>query len=122
MTAPCRACAQPTVLCLACTKTIGRSAVPWIVLLVAIGVTASYFLPAAALPAVIGLVSTAVMALIAMVTGITGTREKEDRPEFAVINDLIKRLNQKDPPVQVTVDVPDPAPTSAELASAEAPP
>jgi hypothetical protein len=62
------------------SKVIGKTAVPWIVLLVIVGVASSAFLPAASLPAVIGLVSTAVMAMISMLSGITGTSEKEEKP------------------------------------------
>lgn len=85
------------------SKYIGKSAIPWIVLLVIVGVVSSAFLPTESLPAVIGLVSTAVMALIGMLTGITGTKDKEEKPEFKVINELINRLDRKEPPM--TVDV-----------------
>lgn len=61
------------------SKYIGKSAIPWIVLLVIVGVVSSYFLESSSLPAVIGLVSTASMALITMLSGITGTKDnKED--------------------------------------------
>lgn len=79
------------------SKYIGKTAIPWIVLLVVVGVTSSAFLESSTLPAVIGLVSTAVMALIGMLTGITGTKEKEEKPEFKVIQELINRLDRKDP-------------------------
>lgn len=79
------------------SKYIGKSAIPWIVLLVIVGVISSAFLESSTLPAVIGLVSTAVMALIAMLNGITGTKEKEEKPEFKVIQDLISRLDQREP-------------------------
>lgn len=61
------------------SKVIGKTAVPWIVLLVIVGVASSAFLPSASLPAVIGLVSTAVMAMISMLSGITGTSDKEEK-------------------------------------------
>lgn len=86
------------------SKKIGRTAIPWIVLLVVVGVAASAFLPSESLPAVIGLVSTAVMALIGMLTGITGTKDKEEKPEYKVINELIQRLDQKEPPMRVDVE------------------
>lgn len=86
------------------SKVIGRNAIPWIVLLVVVGVIASAFLDASSLPAVIGLVSTAVMALIGMLTGITSTKDKEDKPEFKVINELITRLDKPDQPMSVTVE------------------
>lgn len=79
------------------SKYIGRSAIPWIVLLVVVGVVAAAFLPTEALPAVIGLVSTATMALIAILTGITGASPKQEKPEFQVIQNLIERLDQREP-------------------------
>ncbi len=86
------------------SKYIGKSGIPWIVLLVIVGIVASAFLPTESLPAVIGLVSTAVMALITMLAGITGTKEKEEKPEFKVINELISRLDDANDPMTVVVD------------------
>lgn len=86
------------------SKYIGKSAIVWIVLLVIVGVAASAFLKAESLPAVIGLVSTAVMALITMLAGITGTKDKEEKPEFKVINELIQRLDDANEPMTVIVD------------------
>lgn len=86
------------------SKYIGKSAIPWIVLLVIVGVVSSAFLPSESLPAVIGLVSTAVMALITMLASITGTKEKEEKPEFKVINELIQRLDEANEPMTVVVD------------------
>lgn len=86
------------------SKYIGKTAIPWIVLLVIVGVISSAFLSIEALPAVIGLVSTAVMAMIGMLTNITGTKEKEEKPEFKVINELIQRLDAANQPMSVVVD------------------
>ena len=86
------------------SKYIGKTAVPWIVLLVIVGVVSAAFMDAASLPAVIGLVSTAVMALITMLATITGTKEKEERPEFTVIKELIDRLDDANEPMDVTVE------------------
>lgn len=86
------------------SKYIGKTAIPWIVLLVIVGVASSAFLSTEALPAVIGLVSTAVMAMIGMLTNITGTKEKEEKPEFKVINELIQRLDEANQPMSVVVD------------------
>lgn len=86
------------------SKYIGKSAIPWIVLLVIVGVVSSAFLPSDSLPAVIGLVSTAVMALITMLASITGSKEKEEKPEFKVINELIQRLDEANEPMTVIVD------------------
>lgn len=86
------------------SKYIGKSAIPWIVLLVVVGVVSSAFLPNETLPAVIGLVSTVVMALITMLANITGTKEKEEKPEFKVINELIRRLDEANEAMSVHVD------------------
>lgn len=86
------------------SKYIGKSALPWIVLLVIVGVASSAFLSIEALPAVIGLVSTAVMAMIAMLTNITSTKEKEEKPEFKIIQELIKQLDESNEPMSVVVD------------------
>ena len=87
------------------SKYIGKSGIPWIVLLVIVGVVASAFLPTQSLTAVIGLVSTAVMALITMLASITGTKEKEEKPEFKVINELINRLDTATAPEPMSVVV-----------------
>lgn len=86
------------------SKVIGKTAVPWIVLLVIVGVVSSAFLPSESLPAVIGLVSTAVMAMISMLSGITGTREKEEKPEIEIIKSLIKQLDESREPMNVELD------------------
>lgn len=87
------------------SKYVGKTAIPWIVLLVIVGVVSSAFLPTESLPAVIGLVSTAVMALITMLAGITGTKDKEEKPEFKVINELINRLDAATTPEPMSVVV-----------------
>ena len=86
------------------SKVIGKTAIPWIVVLVVVGVFSAAYLPSESLPAVIGLVSTAVMAMISMLAGITGTKDKEEKPEFTVIKNLIERLDQKEDPMRVTVE------------------
>jgi hypothetical protein len=86
------------------SKYIGKSAIPWIVLLVVVGVVSSRYLPTESLPAVIGLVSTAVMALITMLAGITGTKEKEEKPEIEIIKSLIKQLDAAREDMKVEID------------------
>jgi hypothetical protein len=86
------------------SKRIGTTAIPWIVLLVVVGVTASAFLPMDALPAVIGLVSTAAMALISMLSGITGTNDKEEKPEYALLHELVQRMDKDEEPMSVTIN------------------
>lgn len=85
------------------SKSIGKAALLWIFLLVLVGVGASAFLPTDALPAVIGLVATATMALIQMVSGIVTETKKEEKPEVAIIRELIARLDQREPPMRVDV-------------------
>ena len=86
------------------SKAIGKDALLWIFLLVLVGVAASAFLPSEALPAVIGLVATATMALIQMVNGIVNETKKEEKPEVAIIKELIARLDQREPAMRVDVD------------------
>lgn len=86
------------------SKAIGKDALLWIFLLVLVGVGASAFLDANALPAVIGLVATATMALIQMVSGIVNEVKKEEKPEITIIKELISRLDQKEPPMRVDVE------------------
>lgn len=83
---------------------IGRYGILIIFALVVVGVVAALMLPSEALTPVVGLVSTAVMALIAMLSGITGTKDKEEKPEFKVISNLIERLDQREPPMKVDVE------------------
>jgi hypothetical protein len=88
-------------------KAIGKTAIVWIFLLVLVGVVSSAFLAAEALPAVIGLVATATMALIQMVNGIVNEAKKEEKPEITIIKELIGRLDKpdrQDPPMRVSVD------------------
>lgn len=84
-------------------KVIGKQALVWIFLLVLVGVGSSLVLDAQALPAVIGLVATATMALIQLVNGIATEAKKEEKPEITIIKELISRLDQKEPPMRVDV-------------------
>jgi hypothetical protein len=86
------------------SKFIGKYGILMIVFLVCVGVFAATILPAEALTPVVGLVSTAAMALIGILTGITGTAPKQEKPEFQVIQNLIDRLDQQEP---MRVDVAD---------------
>lgn len=88
-------------------KAIGKTAIVWIFLLVLVGVVSSAFLASEALPAVIGLVATATMALIQMVNGIVNEAKKEEKPEITIIKELIGRLDKpdrQDPPMRVSVE------------------
>jgi len=88
----------------AASKFIGRYGMPMIVFLVCVGVFAAIVLPSDALTPVVGLVSTAAMALIGILTGITGTADKPEKPEFKVIEGLIARLDKTEAPMKVTID------------------
>lgn len=85
------------------SKAIGKQALAWIFLLVLVGVGSSFMLPPEALAPVIGLVATATMALIQMVSGIVTETKKEEKPEVAIIRELIARLDQREPPMRVDV-------------------
>lgn len=86
------------------SKSIGRYGLFYITLIVLIGVGSSYFLSDSAITAVMTMIGGALVALISMLQGITGTKDKEERPEFKVINNLIERLDQKEPPMKVDVE------------------
>lgn len=86
------------------SKSIGKQALAWIFLLVLVGVGSSFMLAPEALAPVIGLVATATMALIQMVSGIVTETKKEEKPEVAIIRELIARLDQREPPMRVDVE------------------
>tara|TARA_R100000734_G_C3317348_1_gene110411 strand:- start:645 stop:1049 length:405 start_codon:yes stop_codon:yes gene_type:complete len=83
---------------------LGKHAINYITILVIIGVVSSQFLEGGALTAVIGLVSTAAMALIGILQHIVGAVEKEEKPELEIIKSLIKELSEREEdPMQVDV-------------------
>jgi hypothetical protein len=85
-------------------KSIGRFGLAYITGIVLIGVGASAFLPEAAITAVMTMIGGALVALINMMQGITGTKDKEEKPEFQIIGELIQRLEKSNEPMSVTVD------------------
>ena len=85
-------------------KSIGKHGLAYITLIVLIGVSASYFLSEAAITAVMTMIGGALVALINMMNGIAGTQEKPERPEFEVIQHLIAKLAEKEPPMRVDVE------------------
>jgi hypothetical protein len=88
-------------------KAIGKHGLPYITLIVVIGVIASIFLDEGKMAAVMGLLGASLTALISMMNGIAGTAPKQERPEFEVIKTLIDRLDKladKAEPMAVTVD------------------
>ncbi|MEY3105181.1 MAG: hypothetical protein RJA72_1213 [Pseudomonadota bacterium] len=87
-------------------KAIGKHGLFYITLIVVVGVGASLMLEESKIAAVIGLVSAALTALIAMLNGIAGANPKQERPEFEVIKGLIDKLDKldrKEPPMRVDV-------------------
>lgn len=88
-------------------KAIGKHGLAYITAIVIVGVGASLVLEESKIAAVIGLVSAALTALIAMLNGIAGANPKQEKPEFEVIRSLIERLDklaENDPPMSVTVE------------------
>jgi hypothetical protein len=88
-------------------KAIGKHGLAYITAIVIVGVGASLVLEESKIAAVIGLVSAALTALIAMLNGIAGASPKQEKPEFEVIKSLIERLDklaEKEPPMSVTVE------------------
>ena len=86
------------------SRHLGKHAINYITALVVIGVVSSTSLDGGALTAVIGLVSTAAMAMIGILQHIVGAKEIEERPEIEIIKSLIDQLsNKKEDPMQVDV-------------------
>jgi hypothetical protein len=86
------------------SRVVGRWGLAAIVFVVGMVIFSAFALSAEALTPIVGLASSVVMALISMLVGITGTKDKEEKPEFQVIQNLIARLDQKEPPMKVEVD------------------
>jgi len=87
-------------------KAIGKHGLAYITAIVIVGVGASLLLEESKIAAVIGLVSAALTALIAMLNGIAGAVPKQEKPEFEVIKSLIERLDRldrKEQPMKVDV-------------------
>jgi len=88
-------------------KSIGKHGLAYITAIILIAVGASIFLDSSKIAAVIGMAGGALMAIINMMNGVAGTTEKEEKPEFKVIESLIQRLDklaEKEPPMSVSVD------------------
>ncbi len=88
-------------------KAIGKHGLAYITAIVLVGVIASLFLEESKIAAVIGLVSAALTALIAMLNGIAGANPKQEKPEFEVMKQLIDkldRLDRKEQPMRVDVE------------------
>ena len=85
------------------SKYIGKYGLFYITLIVLIAVGSSAFLPEAAITAVMTMIGGALVAIITMLQGITGTQKKEEKPELLIIQDLVQRLDQKEP-MNISVD------------------
>ena len=83
------------------SKFIGKYGIIVVFLLVVVAVYSAGSLSSEALTPVIGLVATASMAIISMLSGITGSQDKEERPEFQVIQQLIEQSKE---PMTVTIE------------------
>ena len=75
-------------------KAIGKNGLMYITIIVVIGVVSSLFLDSEKIAAVMGLLGASLTALISMLNGIAGTVEKEEKPEFEVIKELISKLDK----------------------------
>ena len=88
-------------------KAIGKHGLAYITAIVVIGVVSSLFLEGEKIAAVMGLLGASLTALISMLNGIAGTVEKEEKPEFEVIKELISKLDKldrKEQPMRVDVE------------------
>ena len=77
-------------------KAIGKDGLKYITIIVVIGVLSSLALDGEKIAAVMGLLGASLTALISMLNGIAGTVEKEEKPEFEVIKELISKLDRLD--------------------------
>ena len=74
-------------------KAIGKQGLFYITLIVIIGVGSSLFLDEGKIAAVMGLLGSALVALISMLNGIAGATPKQEKPEFEIMKELIQRLD-----------------------------
>lgn len=77
-------------------KAIGKHGLAYITTIVVIGVVSSLFLDADKIAAVMGLLGASLTALISMLANIAGAVEREEKPEYAVIKELIAKLDKLD--------------------------
>lgn len=88
-------------------KAIGKDGLKYITAIVVIGVLSSLALDSEKIAAVMGLLGASLTALISMLASIAGASDKEEKPEFSVINQLIAkldRLDRQEQPMRVDVD------------------
>ena len=88
-------------------KAIGKWGLAAIVSIVVIGVVASLWLEEGKMAAVMGLLGASLTALIQMLNSIAGASQKEEKPEFVVMQQLIDKLDKldrKEAPMRVEVE------------------
>ncbi len=88
-------------------KAIGKDGLKYITAIVVIGVLSSLALDSEKIAAVMGLLGASLTALISMLASIAGASEKEEKPEFGVIKELIAKLDKldrKEMPMRVDVE------------------
>ncbi len=88
-------------------KAIGKNGLAYITAIVVIGVGSSIVLENEKIAAVMGLLGAALTALISMLNGIAGANPKEEKPEFAIMKQLIDKLDKLDrqeQPMRVDVE------------------
>ena len=88
-------------------KAIGKDGLKYITVIVVIGVLSSLALDGEKIAAVMGLLGASLTALISMLNGIAGATEKQEKPEFEVIKELIAKLDKLDrqeQPMRVDVE------------------
>ena len=88
-------------------KAIGKDGLKYITAIVVIGVLSSLALDSDKIAAVMGLLGASLTALISMLANIAGASEKEEKPEFEVIKNLIAKidkLDRKEQPMRVDVE------------------
>jgi hypothetical protein len=85
------------------SKFIGKNGLWVVVVLVLAGIYSAMYLEAGTLAVVMSMISTVVMAIIGILMGITGTKDKEEKPEITIIRDLIDKASKEESPMQVDV-------------------
>ena len=85
------------------SKFIGKWGLGVVVVLVLAAIYSAAFLEAGTLAVVMSMISTVVMAIIGILMGITGTKDKEEKPEITIIRDLIDKASKEESPMQVDV-------------------
>lgn len=86
-------------------KAIGKHGLVYITVIVAMGVAASIVLEESKMAAVMGLLGASLTALISMLNNVAGTQEKEEKPEFEIMKELIARLDRMADRDPMTVNV-----------------